>query len=182
MIVNKNQIALVNDNDIVIGYDDKLEVHKKGLLHRAFSVFIINNKNEMMLQRRSFQKYHSGGLWTNACCSHMLLGEEFAESIHSRLHEEMGFDCELEHVFNFRYKTTFDNGLTENELDHVYIGQFCGEPIPNKDEVCDWKWMRFEDITNDLVANEELYTVWFKIAFEKLKPFIKSSTYQFSNY
>ena len=163
-----NLIALVDENDLVTGYEDKLDVHRKGLLHRAFSVFVLNDKNEIMLQQRAFQKYHSGGLWTNTCCSHMVLGEKFDTTIHRRLEEEMGFDCLLERVHSFRYNTLFSNGLIENELDHVYLGRFNGVPNLNPSEVCDWKWLNIDAIANDLEQNENMYTYWFKIAFQHL--------------
>jgi isopentenyl-diphosphate delta-isomerase len=163
-----NLIALVDENDLVTGYEDKMEVHRKGLLHRAFSVFVLNDKNEIMLQQRAFQKYHSGGLWTNTCCSHMVLGEKFDVTIHKRLVEEMGFDCSLERIYSFRYNTPFSNGLIENELDHVYMGRFNGVPILNPNEVCDWKWLTIGAITDDIDQNPDNYTYWFKIAFQHL--------------
>jgi isopentenyl-diphosphate delta-isomerase len=161
-------IALVNEEDDITGYAEKLEVHKTGLLHRAFSVFVLNNNNELLLQRRSFNKYHSGGLWTNTCCSHMFRDEDFNKSVHRRLKEEMGFDCELQFAFKFRYDVAFKNGLFENELDHVYIGYFNGNPKPNPMEACDWKWASLDELRKDIILNEDLYTYWFKIAFKGL--------------
>jgi isopentenyl-diphosphate delta-isomerase len=168
MKVDNNLIALVDENDLVTGYEDKMLVHKEGLLHRAFSIFVLNSKNEIMLQQRAFEKYHSGGLWTNTCCSHMVLGEKFEITIHKRLFEEMGFDCALERVHSFRYQTHFQNGLIENELDHIYLGRFNNIPNVNPAEVCNWKWMDIDQIAVDLEQNEEKYTYWFKIAFQHL--------------
>lgn len=177
MTDTKDLIAIVNEKDEITGYEDKLIVHQKGLLHRAFSIFVFNRKGEIMLQRRSFSKYHSGGLWTNTCCSHKLPDENFEETIHNRLNFEMGFDCDLHYEFTFQYRVAFKNNLVENEIDHVYIGYFEGNAKPNPDEVCDWKLMSVNEIKKDLEDNEELYTYWFKIAFNKLlehKPTLQS--------
>ena len=161
-------IALVDENDQIISYEEKMLVHKKGLLHRAFSIFIFNSKGEMLIQQRAYQKYHSGGLWTNACCSHLTKDEIFEDAMHERLQKEMGFDCPLEFAFSFHYKVQFKNNLIENELDHVYIGNFDGIPQPNPTEAAAYKWISVDEIKRDLVENEEIYTYWFKIAFEKL--------------
>ena len=161
-------IALANEKDEITGYAEKLEVHKIGLLHRAFSIFVLNNNNELLLQRRSLSKYHSGGLWTNTCCSHMFRDEDFNNSIHRRLIEEMGFDCELEYAFKLRYSVAFKNGLFENELDHIYIGHFNANPKPNSMEVCEWKWVSLDDLRKDISLNEDIYTFWFKLAFKGL--------------
>jgi isopentenyl-diphosphate delta-isomerase len=168
MTADQELIALVNEKDEITGYAEKLDVHTKGLLHRAFSIFVLNSNSELLMQRRSFEKYHSGGLWTNTCCSHMFRDEDFSNSIHRRLKEEMGFDCELQYAFNFHYNVAFNNGLTENELDHVYIGYFNGNPIPNPMEVCEWKWASIDNLRKDILLNEDIYTYWFKIAFERL--------------
>lgn len=168
MTIDSNLIALVNENDMVTGYRDKLEVHKKGLLHRAFSIFIFNSEYKILLQRRALQKYHSGGLWTNACCSHLMFGDSFENIVHLRLKQEMGFDCDLEHIFSFHYQTKLSNGISENELDHVYLGQFDGVPSPNPSEVCDWKWADLIEINSDIINNKDQYTYWFNIAFQKV--------------
>ena len=146
---------------------EKIEAHEKALLHRAFSVFVFNSKGELMLQQRAAEKYHSPLLWTNTCCSHQRKGESNIAAGKRRLEEEMGFSCELEEVFSFIYKAPFDNGLTEHELDHVMIGRFNGEPQINKEEVERYKWMRLEDVKNDIENHPDDYTAWFKIIFEK---------------
>ncbi len=163
----EEDVILVTPTDDPIGLMPKMEAHEKGLLHRAFSVFIINNKNQLMLQRRALHKYHSPGLWTNTCCSHQRDGEHNIEAGLRRLKEEMGFETPLEYLFNFIYKAQFDNGLTEHELDHVMLGYYEGEPNINKDEVSEWKWMDIEDISIDLEQNTEAYTVWFNIIFKR---------------
>ena len=145
----------------------KMEAHEKAVLHRAFSVFIMNSKGETMLQQRAAEKYHSPLLWTNTCCSHQRLGETNLQAGKRRLQEEMGFQTDLKELFSFIYKAPFDNGLTEHELDHVMIGYYEGEPKVNRDEVEAWKWMKPEDIKNDMKRAPESYTAWFKIIFEK---------------
>lgn len=159
---NNQQIALVDNNDNVTGYAGKLEVHEKGLLHRAFSVFVFNHNNELLMQQRADHKYHSPGLWTNTCCSHLLKGMEMEECVHDRLEFEMGFDCEVEFQFSFTYHATFGNGLTEHETDHVYFAKWNGEPNPNPDEAKRFKWISMEKLREDMAQNPENYTYWFK--------------------
>ena len=165
--MSEEQVILVNDKDEQIGLMPKMEAHKKGVLHRAFSVFVFNEKNELMLQQRALHKYHSPGLWTNTCCSHQRIGESNIEAGKRRLHEEMGFKTNLKELFSFIYKAPFDNGLTEHELDHVMIGYFEDEPIINTEEVASWKWMKPEAIKKDIESAPEKYTAWFKIIFER---------------
>ena len=160
-------VLIVNENDEQIGVMPKLEAHEKALLHRAFSVFIFNDKNELMLQQRAFQKYHSPGLWTNTCCSHQREGESNIEAGKRRLKEEMGFVTELQETISFIYKAPFDNGLTEHEFDHVMIGYYNSEPKININEVADWKWMSLENVRLDIKNHPENYTAWFKIIFDK---------------
>lgn len=167
-------VILVNEKDEQIGVMEKIEAHEKALLHRAFSVFILNDKNEVMLQQRASEKYHSPLLWTNTCCSHQRAGETNIEAGTRRLMEEMGFEVPLKDVFNFIYKAPFDNGLTEHELDHVMIGYFDGEPLINLDEVEAWKWMSIEDIKTDMQNHPEVYTAWFKIIFSKFYHYIEA--------
>jgi len=145
----------------------KMEAHEKALLHRAFSVFILNGNGEVMLQLRSETKYHSPLLWTNTCCSHQRQGESNMEAGKRRLQEEMGFQTELKELFSFIYKAPFDNGLTEHELDHVMLGYYEDDPKINPQEVAGWKWMQPEDIKADLASNGAAYTAWFKIIFDK---------------
>ncbi|TDI74176.1 MAG: isopentenyl-diphosphate Delta-isomerase [Bacteroidetes bacterium] len=163
----EEQVILVNERDEKIGLMPKLEAHQKGILHRAFSVFIINDNNELMLQQRAMNKYHSPGLWTNTCCSHQRDGETSVEAGKRRLEEEMGFNTPLKETGSIIYKLPFDNGLTEHELDHILIGNFNGIPEINQAEVSSWKWMTLEQIQKDIRINPEDYTAWFKIIIDK---------------
>lgn len=174
--MEEEQVILVNELDEQIGLMAKLEAHEKAILHRAFSVFVLNDKNEIMLQQRAHQKYHSPLLWTNTCCSHQRDGETNIQAGSRRLYEEMGFKTELKELFNFIYKAPFDNGLTEHELDHVMIGYYNEEPMINPEEVEDWKWMKIEDIQSDMLLNPEIYTVWFKIIFDEFYHFLEEHT------
>ncbi|WP_034040645.1 isopentenyl-diphosphate Delta-isomerase [Wocania ichthyoenteri] len=165
--MKEEQVILVNENDEQIGLMPKMEAHEKALLHRAFSVFIFNDKNELMLQQRALDKYHSPGLWTNTCCSHQRDGETNIQAGKRRLHEEMGFVVELKESISFIYKAPFDNGLTEHEYDHVMLGKYNDLPNINKEEVADWKWMPIESVKVDMELHPEVYTEWFKIIFSK---------------
>lgn len=169
----EENVILVNQNDEQIGLMPKLEAHEKAVLHRAFSVFVLNSKNEIMLQQRAHQKYHSPLLWTNTCCSHQREGETNIQAGSRRLFEEMGFRTELKELFHFIYKAPFDNGLTEHELDHVMIGYYDDAPEINLEEVEDWKWMKIEAVKDDMELNPELYTVWFKIIFDEFYHFLE---------
>ena len=170
----EEQVILVNDQDEQIGLMPKMEAHKKGVLHRAFSVFIFNSKNELMLQQRAAHKYHSPLLWTNTCCSHQRDGETNIEAGTRRLSEEMGFTTALKEVTTFIYKAPFDNGLTEHEFDHVMTGFYEMDPVINKEEVEAWKWMPVEAIKSDIESNSEIYTAWFKIIFKNFYTHINS--------
>lgn len=165
-------VILVDENDNKIGLMPKLEAHEKGLLHRAFSVFIFNDQKELMLQQRAHHKYHTPGLWTNTCCSHQRDGETSIEAGKRRLMEEMGFDAELKETVKFTYKAPFDNGLTEHEIDHVMIGHYNDAPNINPDEVADWKWITMDALEDDIERNPEQYTPWFKIIFKKFRAHI----------
>ena len=167
-----SQVILVNLQDDPIGIMDKLEAHQKGLLHRAFSIFIFNTKGEMLLQQRAFDKYHSGGLWTNACCSHPLPGEDTEAAAQRRLMEEMGFTASLQPAFSFIYKTNFHNGLTEHEVDHVFTGSHDGTILPNPLEVNSYAFQSMEAIRLSIETAPHLYTSWFKIAFPKLETYL----------
>ena len=160
-------VILVDENDNPIGKMEKIEAHEKGLLHRAFSVFIYNDNHELLLQQRAKTKYHSPGLWTNTCCSHQKAGESNIEAGQRRLQEEMGFSVALEDVMSFTYKAPFSNGLTEHEFDHILVGYFNDKPKPNPDEVNDWKWESLENVQKDIQLHPEEYTEWFKIIFDK---------------
>jgi isopentenyl-diphosphate Delta-isomerase len=166
------KVILVDESDNVIGEMEKMEAHRKGVLHRAFSVFVLDSSNRLLLQRRAFGKYHSPGLWTNTCCSHPRSGESVKQAAHRRLLEEMGFDCPLDGVFTFIYHAKFNNGLTEHELDHVLIGFSDEVPQINVEEVGEYKWMSLPDIAKSIRANPEEYTVWFRIAFDKVMDYL----------
>lgn len=161
--MQEKELILVNSDDEVVGYAKKLPIHEQGLLHRAFSIMVFNDKNEVLIHKRAVNKYHSGGLWTNACCSHPLKDEPLEITLHHKLQEEMGFDCELTYKYNFIYKAEFKNGLTEYELDYVYEGLYNGVVSPNPDEASEYKWVSLDEVKNDAVLNPELYTEWFKI-------------------
>jgi len=165
--MNEEYVILVNEQDEQIGLMPKMEAHEKALLHRAFSVFIFNEQNELMLQQRALDKYHSPGLWTNTCCSHQRDGESNIIAGKRRLQEEMGFVVDLQESISFIYKAPFDNGLTEHEFDHVLLGKFNDAPKINPDEVASWKWMSLEGVKADITVHPELYTAWFKIIFSK---------------
>lgn len=160
-------VILVNEKDEQIGTMPKMEAHEKACLHRAFSVFVFNDKNELMLQQRAKHKYHSPLLWTNTCCSHQRVGENNLEAGKRRLQEEMGFVTDLKETTSFIYKAPFDNGLTEHEYDHLMVGHYNDEPKINPEEVNAWKWMPLEAVKVDIELNPEQYTAWFKIIFEK---------------
>ena len=168
-------VILVDENDLPTGSMEKMEVHKKALLHRAFSIFIFNSKGEMLLQKRSERKYHSGSLWTNACCSHPEPGQSTLVAASKRLFEEMGFTTALTKAFDFIYKAPFDNGLTEHEFDHVYIGVYDNAIIPNKAEVSDYCFKTTAEIKDSIQSHPQKYTEWFKIAFPKLQAFMEKT-------
>ena len=170
----EEQVILVDEQDNPIGLMSKLEAHQKAVLHRAFSVFIFNDKGELMLQQRAKHKYHSPGLWTNTCCSHQREGESNVQAGKRRLQEEMGFTTELSEVTSFIYKAPFDNGLTEHEFDHVLLGYYEDDPEINPDEVASWKWMPLEEVNNDIDNHPDIYTVWFVIIFTKFYSDLKS--------
>ncbi len=161
-------VILVDEQDNEIGVRDKLSVHQLGLLHRAFSVFIFNSRNELILQQRSDGKYHSPGLWTNTCCSHPKPGEKTIDACKRRLMEEMGMSCELEFSFSFMYKCKFSNGLTEHEFDHVYIGVTDELPVLNSNEVKDWKYISLNKLGKEIAVQPLNFTEWLKICYPKL--------------
>lgn len=160
---------LVDASGKGIGTMDKMAAHEAGRLHRAFSIFIFNHTGQLLLQQRALDKYHSGGEWTNTCCSHPRLGENTIDAAHRRLMEEMGMSCELTELFQFSYLHKFDNGLTENEYDHVFIGISDDAPKPNPEEVATTRYVDIEDLTQDLITHPDNYTAWLKICFEQVK-------------
>lgn len=161
-------VILVNEDDNETGTIEKLEAHKKALLHRAISVFIFNSRGEWLLQRRASGKYHSKDLWTNACCSHPYPGETTLDAANRRLSEEMGLKAPLEKLFHFTYKAELDNELTEHEFDHVYGGITDEKPDINTEEVKEWRYMAYDDLLQDVKERPELYTFWFKEIFEQV--------------
>ena len=167
--MNKEYVILVDEADKEIGTMEKMEAHVKGVLHRAFSICLFNEKGEMLLQKRASSKYHSPGLWTNACCSHPRVGETVLEAGHRRLMEELGIDTDLEKVFAFQYKARLDKGLIEHEYDHVLTGKFNGTPNLNEEEVEDWKFMSLDDIALDIKHNPDNWTEWFKMIMPKIQ-------------
>ncbi len=171
--MQEEKVILVNENDEQIGLMPKMEAHEKALLHRAFSVFIYNDQNQLMLQQRAQSKYHSPGLWTNTCCSHQREGESNIEAGKRRLQEEMGFSTDLQDTVSFIYKAPFDNGLTEHEFDHILVGKYNGEPELNSDEAAAYKWLTLEEVRTDMQVNPHIYTAWFKIIFMKYYQTIK---------
>jgi len=168
------KVILVTADDEAIGSIEKMEAHEKALLHRAFSVFIFNSKNEFLIQQRAFTKYHSPGLWTNSCCSHPREGESANEAANRRLVEEMGLSCKLEEIFSFIYKADVGQGLVEHEYDHVFVGYTDLLPSINKSEVESWKYVNGENLRNDMNLNPQNYTVWFHIAFGRVESFLLS--------
>ena len=161
-------LILVDENDNMIGYERKLQAHLDSKLHRAFSIFVFNSEQELLIQKRAQSKYHSAGLWSNTCCSHPAPEETLEEIIHLRLREEMGFDCDLKKIFTFKYNVYLGNGIYENEIDHVFSGEYGGLPSPNPREVDDWKWVQPDYLIDDIKFNPEIYTHWFKIALNRV--------------
>jgi len=163
------EVILVNKQDTPVGTMEKMEAHLKAMLHRAFSVFIFNTKGEMLLQQRALDKYHSGGLWTNACCSHPNPGEDTLKAAIRRLREEMGFSTPLQKIFDFIYRYEFEHGLTEHEFDHVFVGVYEGKIVPDHLEVLDYCYRSLDEIQDTLTSHPKKYTAWFGIAFPKVQ-------------
>jgi len=161
-------IITVDEQDREIGSMEKLEAHRLGVLHRAFSILVFNKMGELLLQRRAFHKYHTPGLWSNTCCSHQRVGETLKEAVARRLKEELGFTCECKEIHQFRYRVEFDNGLIEHEMDHVFMGKYEGEVIPNKEEVAEIRWVNLTDLKQEMNEKPEEFTYWFRILMEQL--------------
>jgi isopentenyl-diphosphate delta-isomerase len=160
--MQEEQLILVNEQDEILGTMGKMEAHRAGILHRAFSIFIFNDAGELLLQQRSATKYHSAGLWTNTCCSHPRFGEDMKLELQKRLMQEMGFNCPLQKAFNYLYKVDMGNGLIEHELDHIYTGLWNGSPLINPDEAQDWRWITPAALKTELAAGPENFTYWFR--------------------
>ena len=167
--MDEQDVILVNEHDEAIGVMDKLEVHKTGLLHRAFSIFIFDSKGRMLLQQRSEKKYHGALLWTNACCSHPHPGEDVTAAAQRRLKEEMGFETSLKKVFVFTYHAHVENNLIEHEFDHVFTGEYENEIHPNKNEVADYEYKDLEEVRSLLQQHPQQFTSWFKIALPEIE-------------
>jgi len=171
-MANEVMVILVDEKDRECGFMEKMEAHRKALLHRAVSVFLINSKGEWLLQRRAADKYHSGELWTNTCCSHPLPEETINDAAKRRLMEEMGLECNLYHLFHFIYREKLDGELTEHELDHVFSGISDDLPVINDQEVMEWKYVSFPELKADILLHPQKYTVWFRKIFEKVNQLI----------
>jgi isopentenyl-diphosphate delta-isomerase len=171
--MSTERVILVDHNDRPIGTEEKLTVHKEGLLHRAFSAFIFNDHGELLLQKRARDKYHSAGLWSNTCCSHPRPGEPVLAAATRRLEEEMGIRTVLTPAFAFHYRTEFDDSLVENEFDHVLIGRYRGDPNPNPSEVAAWMWMDPARVAGDIAVRPDRYTVWFRLVLARVRQFIR---------
>jgi isopentenyl-diphosphate delta-isomerase len=168
----EEQVILVDDRDRPVGVAEKMQAHREGSLHRAFSIFVTNAKGELLLQRRARSKYHSGGLWTNTCCSHPRPQETTETAASRRLQEEMGFSCDLREIFSFTYRAELDNDLIEHEFDRVFVGEFNGEPILNPQEAEEWCWISIDRLSQDIQEHPERYTFWLKVCFEKFVSYI----------
>lgn len=168
----EDKVILVDEMDNERGVMAKHEAHQKALLHRAVSVFVFNSKGEWLLQRRAVDKYHSGGLWTNACCTHPLPKEGNLEAANRRLREEMGMHAPLTELFSFCYKEALDNELTEHELDHVFVGVTDMLPMINRVEVGEYRYVKYPDLKRDMTLHPELYTAWFKMIVERVQTFV----------
>ena len=173
-LMGSEEVVLVNEKDEVIGVEEKIKAHQLGELHRAFSIFIFNSEGQLLLQKRTSSKYHSKGLWSNTCCGHPRLNESTREASRRRLREEMGFDCDVREVLQFVYQAKLEDGLIEHEYDHVFVGTFDGNPVPDENEVDDWKWISLASLKTDLEENSETYTFWLRIALDMLSPKLDS--------
>lgn len=171
--MQSQQIILVNEKDEPVGTMEKMEVHRKGLLHRAFSVFIFDSKGKMLLQQRAGGKYHGAYLWTNACCSHPFPGEEVRDAAARRLKEELGFHTGLHEIFSFTYRARVENDLIEHEYDHVFAGEYEGRIEPDKEEVSDLRYEGMEQVKKEIALQPEKFTSWFKIVFPKIESWWK---------
>jgi isopentenyl-diphosphate delta-isomerase len=165
--VMQEEVILVNEGDEQIGVAEKIRAHKHAALHRALSIFVFNKEGQLLLQKRAQSKYHSGGLWSNTCCSHPRPGESIEAAAHRRLKQEMGFTCPLRKVSELIYRAELQNGLVEHEYDHILIGDFSGDPVPDPSEVEDWRWVSVSDLMKEIQESPDLYSVWLQIILSK---------------
>lgn len=165
----KELVVLVDEHDNAIGLAPKLDAHRTGDLHRAFSVMLVDPRGRVLLQRRAFGKYHSGGRWANTCCGHPRNGENVVDAGERRLREEMGIACPLTATTAFIYRADVGAGLVEHELDHLLVGRFDGEPHPAAEEVVEWRWSAIDDVQRDLAEHPEQYAAWFPAALEAFR-------------
>lgn len=163
----EDQVILVDGNNRELGYEGKAKAHRDGMLHRAFSIFLVDHRSRLLLQKRAATKYHSGGLWTNTCCSHPRPNEGLMDAAHRRLMEEMGIDCPLQEIFSFVYRAELDNDLIEHEFDHVLAGRYEGAPTPNREEVDGWNWVDLRWLRQDIAHNPHRYTFWLRLCFNR---------------
>lgn len=168
-------IIKVDENDRELGKIEKMQAHHEGVLHRAFSVFVFNLNGELILQKRADSKYHSGGLWTNTCCSHPEYGESLENAVKRRLREEMGLECETEKGFDFIYRAELDHDLIEHELDHVFFGRTDAQPMINHHEASEWKYMEIDELRNEISEFPERFTVWLQICFERVYQYYENN-------
>ena len=170
----RNEVVLVDLNDNEIRKEYKEGAHKKPMLHRAFSVFLYNDKKEMLIQKRAMHKYHSPGLWANACCSHPGMGENIKESARERMEDEIGIKADIDEIFSFIYLNKFHDDLYEYEYDHVFLGKYNGEVVLNEEEASESKWISLDELENDLVSNPLKYSSWFIISAPRVISYIKN--------
>jgi len=176
MAFAQNLVMVVNERDEWLGTMEKMAAHREGVLHRAFSVFVLNDQQELLLQQRALHKYHSGGLWTNTCCSHPFPHESTLAGAHRRMKEEMGFDTPLEPIFTLRYKSDVGNGLIENEYDHIYLGHYSGMPLLNPEEAMAFKYMPVAEIQKWMTEQPHAFTAWFHLAFPMFIDYLNRRT------
>jgi len=162
------QVVLVDHEDREVGVASKLEAHQKGQLHRAFSVLVFDSSGSMLLQRRSAVKYHSPGLWSNSCCGHPRPGENLRDAAERRLREELGFNVSLQHDFSFIYQAELEGGMHEHELDHVFVGYSNADPVPDPDEVSEWRRVTPKELASEMSADPAAFTVWFHILMRSM--------------
>lgn len=180
MALEKDKVILVNEHNEWLGTMDKIAAHKEGRLHRALSVFVMNDNNELLIQQRAEEKYHSGGLWSNTCCSHPANGESSMAAAHRRLEEELGFDCVLQPAFTLRYHAVMDNGLVENEYDHIYHGTYSGIIKPEPAEVRDYRFIALDELEKQMKDKPGQFTAWLQLALPKFIAYLKASREPFT--